>query len=958
MINAAGQVVMVSPSDMARAQTQGFYIESKEAKHRRVLEERFGGGLGQLEAGAVGAARGLTFGLSDWALRSFGVSAERLQALKEANPIATGIGEYGALGLSLLPSGGASILGRAAGKVFTTAGFAPRLLSSGGRAIAETTAKALGMDAAKTGAGRALAKIVGEGVGQAVEGGVYGAGMGLSEAALGENTDSVAEHVLSSAGLGAVMGGVLGGGIAGASQLVRAGMGKIGKTFAGMAPEVKIAAEEGAAIPTGFGALAELKPAELVAAGTDKPITLQEGRELVDLFEKSSGETIQPGFRDKLAKVGQWLTGVDSAKIKRFLTPEFKEAVTYSDEKILNDSKKASGLWNQIKAYMEPVEDTTRSEKPGIFRDLVPEAKNEISSTASLNLLDAVRNIVKPMLSVKGETVQYGHQTALRNVMQLVDRTEDKVLKIIEGKGSKMGGELNGALDQFKRDWWKTIDNVMDSLDKRQFAATEIEKETARILGDQGGLYTTMQKMLEDGAVWGKKAADTQMKWNAGWTKALEDSRYRYKHRFINAHESTGGRWKVEADPAGFEGFINDFGTAKNVLDEKYFVESIDRRLGLGDIIKETGLLSDAQEMSLAKAQLAAKELKELLGKSKSLMTMKNQARQFSEQVSQLADTGSGVTSIFGKLSQAATGGGLIAGGAMIGGPIGALAGAAGAMAIKAISNPAHAMNRIAQLSRIVNDSKKILSNRLEKFTGSIGQEGKKKLPISAPVRGLATRAAVSYALAERNEQHQQDRFEKQQDEIFNILNNTAYADSRMVNSTNSIHDIAPRLSVAMQNKQKQSVQFLASKMPRPFDGMKKIPDIELRKFDRYIDAINDPTAFIDKLAGGHLDFQASEVLQNLYPELHKEIIFEVMEKIQPKMDKLTLQDRTVLTLGLGIPVSKIMQPDQMAGMQQTTGNMIASQVQGMQQGIAAMQMPPREKRLGEMTSAQRVMYT
>src|SRR6476659_833570 len=209
---SAGPVPMVRPDgalvqvdNPAAALAAGYKPASdadvaKMEAHEREKEQYSGTGS-EIKAGAAGAARGLTFGASDWALtRSDAVDPRTLERLKEYQPEASAAGENGGVaGGPLLPTGwvGAGVKGAAA-----AGGLAGRLAARG---LAAAGLEGGGL------AARALAQGLSGGIGAATEGALYGAGQGVSEAALGDPEDA-ASKIIAHTGMGALFGGVLGAG--------------------------------------------------------------------------------------------------------------------------------------------------------------------------------------------------------------------------------------------------------------------------------------------------------------------------------------------------------------------------------------------------------------------------------------------------------------------------------------------------------------------------------------------------------------------------------------------------------------------------------------------------------------------------------------------------------------------------------------------------------------------------
>ena len=170
----------------------------------------------------LGAARGLSFGLSDQALvHSGAVDADTLQSIKDNNKVASVAGEIGGI---IAPG----IL--APGSVIS------RFLGAGveGAAAARAGVTALTGDALKTImqatgnpglAARLIQRSIPAIAGSAVEGGMYGAGQLISENALG-SADINAENMLASVGTGALLGGAAGGIFSSVADLIPSAISK------------------------------------------------------------------------------------------------------------------------------------------------------------------------------------------------------------------------------------------------------------------------------------------------------------------------------------------------------------------------------------------------------------------------------------------------------------------------------------------------------------------------------------------------------------------------------------------------------------------------------------------------------------------------------------------------------------------------------------------------------------
>jgi len=179
-------VTLSDPNEIATAYDQGWRPETP-TEHAadvaaKVQTEQFGGPVGKFAALGTGALRTVTLGGSDVLGAALGAAPE-LRALKEENPLPSTIGEVGG---AFLPVGGAALLGKV------------------GRAVT-----GLG-----EGAGT-VAKIGYGALGGVAEGGLFGAGAGVSDLALSDDPLTIerigsvlGSSTLYGAGIGAVAGGL------------------------------------------------------------------------------------------------------------------------------------------------------------------------------------------------------------------------------------------------------------------------------------------------------------------------------------------------------------------------------------------------------------------------------------------------------------------------------------------------------------------------------------------------------------------------------------------------------------------------------------------------------------------------------------------------------------------------------------------------------------------------------
>jgi hypothetical protein len=207
MISPDGSPITVDDAEVARYADAGFRAESTSQGLDRALEENRERAYGDRAGSAIagGVARGLSLGLSDVAMRATGFDMEAAREIRERNPLSSTGGEVlGALAPALL-SGGTSA-GAQGGVRGVLAATPAGLAARAERAITATGA-----------AGGLGTKVATAAAGGAVEGGIQSVGSYLSDVAL-ENKELSAEGFVGAMGKGALLGGGVGGTLAGAEK--------------------------------------------------------------------------------------------------------------------------------------------------------------------------------------------------------------------------------------------------------------------------------------------------------------------------------------------------------------------------------------------------------------------------------------------------------------------------------------------------------------------------------------------------------------------------------------------------------------------------------------------------------------------------------------------------------------------------------------------------------------------
>jgi hypothetical protein len=113
------------------------------------------------------------------------------------------------------------------------------------------------------------------------------------------------------------------------------------------------------------------------------------------------------------------------------------------------------------------------------------------------------------------------------------------------------------------------------------------------------------------------------------------------------------------------------------------------------------------------------------------------------------------------------------------------------------------------------------------------------------------------------------------------------------------------------------AVEFLKSKAPTDPNSQYQVfptqqpyvmPDSVRAKFERYVDAINDPLQTLEYMAQGKLTPEHVEALQAVYPSLYSQAQRTVLEVLGQKND-LTFQQKVQLNLLLQAPTMPAFNP-------------------------------------------------
>lgn len=898
--NERGQLGEIPISQIKDALREGFTLASPDEAKERALQREYGEGFGT-EARAFGeaAARGVTLGLSDAALRALGADAEGLRERRERNPIAATTGEIAGVAAPLVasslagPAGPAGVIGSLAAR--TPVG----LVARGSTALGEAGAAAL--------QGTKAAKILGQSaapaLGSAIEGAAYGLGASVSEEMLGQSGLS-AESVLTNVGLGGLFGGVLGGAF---SRIARATPETIlDDVIRDITPPPS---------PTSLKETAE-------AAGIDASYVKGLGKKragaaAIEAAADEIGAPVAPGMvgGKEVQKLSDIIRNSSSA-------PARAHAKIYDNgfeiaEKVVGDALGESsgmslaqvgealkdGIVNNFVKKIAPTQ--------AIYNELGDSMKNIIvPDKTRLRIAKNIRNIVK-----EDEIFDQQARSFIDLIASRLDEASslslDGVKKI--QTGINQAAKANPAL-------WKVgglIDDRLEHLRYRILAKTAQEMPP----GEARSLTRSLLKM--------KRQADTEYR---ALRKEMDElGSALFGHKRINGPQ----HFLHLLDQTNPERFAEKLFTKKNAKHlafmAKFFPE-------------ETRLLARYQkDKILQSAGLRKGSMARMNSIFRAIDQMEPEARAFvftPEEIKKITAAKTYLRAFPESFNTSRT---------------------AHAMdTLQFWSSPMSAAGITARDFTIVQAIKglgpktsakaqqevKVLS-RLERFMRTTGEGIEKSAKAiihgtrsgykagRAAVKGLPYGAMGAAGASELKRKDEKDTLK--------LINDLSGDPERLIEkldkSTQIFSEFAPKIAASIGMTAVTAIEFLASKAPQrpnmgPLASEYEFSPYEISKFNRYADVVDDPLVVLEQIETATITPEAIETIQTVYPGLYQEMKLSLLNELTESPDaaeKMPYAKKMALSL--------FMQEDLMASISgpQIMSNQMAYQKPPQQQASAMM---------------------
>lgn len=897
------------------------------------LEEKYGDS--DILAGTLGAARGLSFGASDVLAKKSGLlSEEALREIEERNDTSSTIGEVGGIAAGALLTGSSSLAAKSLGagiKTATKAGLAAEQLSA--RALQRLVAK----EGKKKIVKDILTKSVAKSAGLTVEGAFYSTGHLISENALGR-ADFNAENVLSAA-KEAVLFGTLIGTTAGTFSAIvpkiknNRVVGWTKEKFKGKQP-TNLNESAGYAIGKTNKELAKLKkhsPTEYNNLGKyvledlkfqikDTSKRLYEKNNKVIKDASTELDSLFPeldGILKNGDELGLTFQGASNAEVASSMVDDLNKWV---DDTLLMKNpngqivKRPGVSDSEVRSAFEEIENirsifgVNQAEKVLEKSKVLSAAKSDKINALNLKKYKLEQNIklaeeFKNVPALKAKLLAK-KSTKAKNIANTKKSILDKDKKILElkksalkAKNKEQKSSIQAKIKKLQtskqearlslRELNSKVETEINSISskisqspkvkepkffKEQLKSlnSEIQKIEKKFLKDVKPLNAEMKKFNNNAfsSVDASKIRRMRQDWSvkADWRKPYPE---------LNS--------KAKMARAGYEILNNKISTLADLVEDVN--SSISNKIRLANLKASTGL-------KLQKT-LEAQSLKDL--------GIKEGAGKF-------------------LLGMAAKSSGL-------GGPIGFIMQSRGTYDVLRGLGEANLVHKMKLLSSVEKANKAVE----KKVSGSVSNFFKKN--ISPTVKPIAFNTLLKSDLSKsvneetlviKKPKNKKEAFKNMTKNLAELLSDQESLIEKASQTYPGFQEAAPQTKQMITSNLVRMVQYLQEQIPKNSTFVQNnlikrewVPsDLEISKFERVLEAVQNPLSVLEDLQNGTITRESAEALRVLKPQLYKQIQDKVMLEIQNSKETIPYQKRLLLGILLDLESDASLNGLNIAGLQ------------------------------------------
>lgn len=863
----------------------GYRLASDQESQEAADAAEYGDTGSQVAAGLEGAARGLTFGLSDMALAGAGVtSREDIAKRQQYNPITSGVGEAaGAIGGALL-TGGSGALAKGAGllapaALATRAGQAAEGLVAGTRAV-----KALEAGGAL---GRAAATGVRLGAQGALEGALYGAAKAVDEDYLRDH-EITAERIAVGMGLGALTGGAFGGGAGVLASLSKSAVTTTREAIGGLLGRGERQAAQEAVESTLRQETAEASRLTGSTAGDAsavfdlslEPVYAQRGPLVASQLDDAQRSSVAKLFESARAAQGGFESAQQNAV--RSISSELDQLLKTADEAdtlaAIAAKRRASESFNGL-----------------VHSGASPETNAVFSS---------LRSKLDDIQSTYGDTAlaDGGGAALVKRLRQRVDAHERKFTEALKR------GDVGDA--------YMEVDDLKRALGNARRTQNALAREY--IEGPTGveGLYGEVQRHLEDPELWGE-LAETQRLVNGTWAERIRRSKDAQVRRFfLEGGDVATNRFESQAatNREALGGFLNQLGNAESEGVEAAFrryVRSIEMD------VKNRASVWGSPELQSKSSDLSGL-VDRIEGAMNAVALSRRDAQRWQQLTHGLSDTPGPV-------------GWLLKGGATLTQKVAGFAEAASQRSTKTVSRTW--FRRATEGEQSVERAADGLIKQVRTGRSRAGKAADASIPV------LGTQLVLS----------DPETYERVIQHVARLRDPESPTRQAMRANLAPVALEAPEMAAAIDAHVQRTADFLAaqagptsqrlgvdvfSRFDRPRHDAGKAA-----RLARYARAAEDPRGALERIASGEVLREDVETLRALYPRLYARFAQRALRQVAELDEKPSYEARRALGRALGVPVDRAGRPEYTAWLQSIIGASNAA-TQAYRQGPAPTRAP------------------
>lgn len=945
-LSPSGEPVYLNKEELQAATLQGYSEATPEDFQQAIDRAQFGGVAGTAGAAALGAARGVSLGLSDVAIAGADAAlgtdlVGKAEKLKEYNPVTSGVANVAGTVLGTLAK--ATPIG---------------MVTTGAAKIASKAFGAGELSVAK--------QILQSAASEGLQGAAQGAGDAISETALRENEGHIGESFASNIGLGSVLGAGFGGTLKAGEKGVAKIAGKF-KASKDLVEAVTKEAEDAAmaatpniqpeVTPTGqaIDGINKKVGDQVAYGGTDNTSLKTQG--FNELLEKSGIELDEPtkklleikNLDDRAAArielavnnpnpspqqtyVKKRLEDLN-LEIDRNIETPFGKVTTKSEAQEADSLKQIFQDRDvAIKKELSPIFEQSKDVRTLLSNEQVLEALEEAyPGLSKLVKIDAGEPIIKGQILSKGSESVDG-PLINGKILSVGDRpgTSPPISSsgVLSGEFLSVGAQT-GKQPKYifpKYDLSLGISKQEYKATKELFDKAVSDNMTYGELGNARRVLREARDTTRNGAkldfassfsnkLWNKGAANVEDQIGNGIKNASrafaknEEIVTRLDDIGINFRE---GRLVFKSDP---ERFLNDVSRNTNVTTQF-----------LADA-KTLGILPQVQEKLAALIKHRLNDLRDPVTKQfKQGATRKLIGdNQFLIDAITTPGTADKILanidlkrSIDTKFNKSGT--------AIMQDEIDKLKGmnfgSPTEMVFGAIKNAKNAAidayegNRIikeafdaAEQNRSAADALARSNKKISERVAEFFSENSAKYEKAIETTGRTLKAGVVVAglqLTQHNYGSHKDKFTQVESAPEAFINDIVNNDKRLAKLPENIRS-------QILAKKVIAAQFLLSKFPKQppqmvLDKRKYLPsNAEVGKFNRYVSAVENPYGVLDKMVQGTLGKEHVEALSTVYPEIYKEMKKSASLKMAEIKTPMTMQKKIMLSIFMGEPLTDAM---------------------------------------------------